>query len=612
MLRARATRWFEVITTRDDLAAVMHKLAQSGAVQLQAKPIAGTQPALPQLARFFDAFADLERTHSIYWPKPAADASTKFDDPAAFLDAALKRMERWRKLADPVITELQGLENEHSELILLEHLLRVTGDKVSYSDLALETPGFLRRAVFFLPEAEAYQPSTQGAVVTGVAVEPGLFVVAVAEPAVMADLRAELNAEKAREITIPEALRRAQGNYPDRLRRAQLRNADEMAECRAGLDRLSEHCGLPDILARIAVLRWLHENRDDIQATHRTIRITGWTDSESGEELREHLNEIEANYVLTVAEAADHPDAPMVLSNPGWLKPFEFFPRMLGVPARGEADPSVVTAIVAPLMFGFMFGDVGQGAVLLLAGLMLRKRLPLLGILVPGGVAAMVFGVLFGSVFSLEHVIAPLWLHPMEEPIAVLVAALTMGVGFLLLGIALDFLQSFWRGASREWLERNGGVVLTYLSLLLTIWVPAALWGLPLGVALTLAGAREDDGRRSLGALAASAGEYVEVLMRLLVSSVSFARVGAFALAHAGLSTAIVGIAESAGSVGFPVVLLLGNVLIIALEGLVTGIQTTRLVLFEFFTRFFRAGGREFVPLKVPEFHSELNKGNTS
>lgn len=612
MLRARATRWFEVITTRDDFAAVLQTLAQSGAVELEAKPMAGTHPALPQLARFFDAFAALEKSYRLYWPQAAASTSAQFEDPAAFLDAALARLEEWRAQADPVIAGLQALETEQSELMLLEQLLQATGNRVPYSELAADAPGYLRRAVFFLPGAEAFDPATEGALLTAVPAAQGLFVVAIAEPPVMADLRAELSAEKAQEIALPAALRQPDGDYPERLQRAQMHCVDEMAARRAELAALADRCGLPDILARVAVLRWLHENRDDIQATERTIRITGWTNSATGAELRGALDQFGANYVLTVAQAADRPDAPMVLSNPGWLKPFEFFPRMLGVPARGEADPSAVTAIVAPLMFGFMFGDLGQGAVLLAAGLMLRKRFPLLGMLVPGGIAAMVFGVLFGSVFSLEHVIPPLWLHPMEEPVTVLVAALVMGVAFLLLGIGLDFLQSLWCGTPGRWLWENAGVVVTYLSLLLTIWVPGALWGLPLGLSLTLLGARGEDGRRSLAALAGALGEYVEVLMRLLVSSVSFSRVGAFALAHAGLSTAIVGIAESTGPVGFPVVLLLGNVLIIALEGLVTGIQTTRLVLFEFFTRFFHAGGREFDPLDLPDFHSELNKGHSS
>jgi len=93
----------------------------------------------------------------------------------------------------------------------------------------------------------------------------------------------------------------------------------------------------------------------------------------------------------------------------------------------------------------------------------------------------------------------------------------------------------------------------------------------------------------------------VEDGQRLLVNTVSFARVGAFALAHGGLSLAVVTLAESGDSpvVTF-LVMVLGNVIIIALEGLVVAIQTTRLVLFEFFLRFLRGEGRPFRPLPAP------------
>jgi V/A-type H+/Na+-transporting ATPase subunit I len=88
------------------------------------------------------------------------------------------------------------------------------------------------------------------------------------------------------------------------------------------------------------------------------------------------------------------------------------------------------------------------------------------------------------------------------------------------------------------------------------------------------------------------------------VNTLSFVRVGAFALAHAGLSTAVVGIADASGPAYWPV-LLIGNVAIIALEGLVVGIQTTRLILFEFFIRFLTAQGRPFEPLSPPSPTSE-------
>jgi len=82
---------------------------------------------------------------------------------------------------------------------------------------------------------------------------------------------------------------------------------------------------------------------------------------------------------------------------------------------------------------------------------------------------------------------------------------------------------------------------------------------------------------------------------------VSFVRVGAFALAHAGLSAAVIGMAAATGGgLGWLLVMILGNALVIALEGLIVSIQTTRLLLFEFFIRFLTAEGRQLRPLIGP------------
>jgi len=102
--------------------------------------------------------------------------------------------------------------------------------------------------------------------------------------------------------------------------------------------------------------------------------------------------------------------------------------------------------------------------------------------------------------------------------------------------------------------------------------------------------------------------------MRLLVNTVSFARIGAFALAHAGLSVAIIEMATASGHIGYWPVFIVGNVLVVALEGVVVSIQTTRLLLFEFFIRFLTGAGRAFKPLPPPTIQnvSEPTFGGTS
>jgi len=307
---------------------------------------------------------------------------------------------------------------------------------------------------------------------------------------------------------------------------------------------------------------------------------------------------------------------PLVLTNPGWARAFEVFAQMLGTPGQHESDPSQIVAVIASLIFGFMFGDVGQGAVVLAGGLILGRRYPLTRLMVPGGIMAILFGFLFGSVFCREDIIPALWMHPLSNPIALLIAGVIAGMAIIAIGLLLDAVQMHWRGEALHWWAHRAGLVVAYIGLIV-----APLW--TDGLLLTAAGAAwfigggavvAHEGR--LTALAAAAAEFVEQALRLLVNTVSFARIGAFALAHAGLSVAIIEMASASGAIGYWIVLVLGNVLVIALEGVVVSIQTTRLLLFEFFTRFLTGAGRAFKPLPPPAIAnrklSEPTLGGTS
>jgi V/A-type H+-transporting ATPase subunit I len=218
-----------------------------------------------------------------------------------------------------------------------------------------------------------------------------------------------------------------------------------------------------------------------------------------------------------------------------------------------------------------------------------------------------VFGFLFGSVFGLEDVIPALWLHPLANPMTVLAVPLGFGVLLLSLGQLLAGLGALWRGDLRRWVAQDLGFLIFYLGLI------GLLAGQPSGAVTVLGLLWYGVGaflvhRRLLGTLAA-AGHLLESGLQILVNTLSFARVGAFALAHAALSDAIVTMARVPDSaIAGLLILVLGNAVVIALEGLVVSIQTTRLVLFEFFNRFLRGGGRVFRPLPAPPalIHGEV------
>jgi V/A-type H+-transporting ATPase subunit I len=90
-----------------------------------------------------------------------------------------------------------------------------------------------------------------------------------------------------------------------------------------------------------------------------------------------------------------------------------------------------------------------------------------------------------------------------------------------------------------------------------------------------------------------------EALISMLSNTLSFMRVGAFAVAHGGLSLAVFSLAGEKPTIGFWITILIGNIFIIGLEGLIVYIQTMRLHYYEIFGKFFHGGGMQFEPLKL-------------
>jgi V/A-type H+-transporting ATPase subunit I len=239
--------------------------------------------------------------------------------------------------------------------------------------------------------------------------------------------------------------------------------------------------------------------------------------------------------------------------------------------------------------------------VLAAVGGWLRKRYALARLLMVGGLSAAVFGFLFGSVFSLHGIIPALWVHPFDAPLTLLLAPLAGGVLLLTLGLGLNALEAHWGGEMRRWLLGDAALIVVYLGLLAAFFVPAGLLAAAIGLVWFCVGNALLE-RRAMAGFGAL-GEAIEKTLQILVNTLSFARVGAFALAHAGLSSAVVTLMTAADNVfARAAILIVGNAVVIVLEAMVVSIQTTRLVLFEFFSRFMQGQGRAFRPLPAPPF----------
>jgi len=294
-----------------------------------------------------------------------------------------------------------------------------------------------------------------------------------------------------------------------------------------------------------------------------------------------------------------------------------------GTVPYADVDPSLLAGLAYVVMFGMMFGDVGQGAILLLAGLLLRsgrirklEKLKKTWLFVAGaGLASMVFGALYGEAFGPTGLVPVLWLDPLSSPIPLLLTALMFGAALLAGAYALGRINRVREGGWGYALYARSGVA----GSLLFVAVGLLTWGLTAGIAplvvaaviLTLAalafiftGLFVEAGGGGIGVIQAVI-ELVDTVIRLGSNVVSFARLAAFGLTHAALmmvvwngTTALW--APDWRALAAILVFVLGNILTFALEALVAGIQALRLEYYELFSRVFDGEGRPFRPWHVP------------
>ncbi|MBL8343366.1 MAG: hypothetical protein JNL30_18000 [Rubrivivax sp.] len=679
MIRPRPARWFELLVARDDTTLALEALAATGAVELETRGGAALPASLAELQPLLLRFDGLVQRYQAWWPADRLWASSVPEPPLDALQRCLDQLQAWAAEAEPLIRRLQDAQSEHDEVQrwqrVIEHLderridlglaaaanaaggpLRVRLAITPVTPVAPGRPGTPVTPVTSAGTAAALAAATQPAVDAATrppapgpetlrALAPGS---GDAGPVVLA-FEAAVGAQswhhtlavgtEAQLLPLAQLTAAAQGHWhgpPPWLQSgraanlahaaARLRSLQaEVGTLRARLAALADTHALRRALADARRLRWVLDNVRGLEAGEWLSWITGWTSAPAAT-LEAAIERSGARALLRLPPAPQPAIAPLLLANPAWARPFEVFARALGMPSGQEADPSVLLAVAVPLMFGYMFGDVGQGLVIAAAGFGLRRRFAIARLFIAGGLAATAFGFLFGSVFSL-HVLPPLWIEPLADPLAVLVAPLAGGALLLTVGLALSGLEAHWRGEPGRWLATDAGYVLCYLALAAAALDARALWAaaagalwfcvghvLHPGAAPGAGGAGDAQGsRRGFAARLAAAltaglvaglvalGELVERLLQILINTLSFARVGAFALAHAGLSSAIVALAQAApNSVTAVLVVVVGNAIVIGLEGLVVSIQTTRLVLFEFFARFLTAQGRVFRPLPLP------------
>jgi len=360
--------------------------------------------------------------------------------------------------------------------------------------------------------------------------------------------------------------------------------------------------------------------------TSKSFYIIGWMPENELKKLTPLLDADEKIvYIHKDPDSDKTSNPPTELKNNRIFRPFESLVRMYGLPSYNEVDPTPFVAVTYFLMFGFMFGDVGQGLVLLAGGLFMlyKMKLSLGGVIAGAGLSSTLFGFVYGSVFGYEDWIKPLWTNPMDNINTMLIVGIAIGVLLITAAMVLNIANGIKsRNFARIFLDNNGlpGLVFYWLviasvlcymlkgRLLLPMGVTVVLLLIPLLVIFfkePLEGYIHKKKTITQGKgvfFVQTFFELFDVVLSFLSNSISFIRLSAFALNHVGLFTAVFILSEMASGFGSIIAVVIGNILIIGLEGLIVGIQGLRLEYYELFSRFFTGDGKPYKPLKKQYF----------
>lgn len=398
--------------------------------------------------------------------------------------------------------------------------------------------------------------------------------------------------------------------------------------------------------------------REKLESTQLVYRITGWIPASESDNMMKDLDNLTEGRIAirgyTPEEVPSVRDGvekvPVKLTHGKVVGSFERIIFSYGAPLYGTVDPTPFVAFFFTLLFGIMFGDAGQGLVFILIGILLTiKRLPIAKnwykfgpVFICIGTASFIMGLLTGEFFGNEHILEPfgLWvtglfvgkenaffpilkMMPSSDTVGKMFMffLFTIAVGFIInsIGLIINIYNNFS-------LKRYGNAIFgkTGICGACFFWYVIAMvirifafksaiayydW---IVIGVTLAGVffaspleKLVDGHRPIfengifGAIIEGVVELLEVVSSYLSNTVSFLRVGAFALAHAVLGFIIFTmsalVSNAAGSIAVSII---GNVIVIVLEGMIVAIQVMRLQYYEFFSKFFTETGKEFIPFK--------------
>ena len=431
--------------------------------------------------------------------------------------------------------------------------------------------------------------------------------------------------------------------------------------CRARLAELSKEAQsrirekADELIAMWKTVR-LHELCEHVESffsyTKNTTLFSGWVPADESDGIAKLIYSASSGRCIiewTDADDVPREEVPVEMTSPRIFQPFERMVNNYGTPEYGSINPTPFTTVAYLCMFALMFADLGQGFILLLVGLAgkwLYKKNPtkpdglisryLCSLLIFLGPASMAGGLLFGSCFGFS-LIPALWFNfdavVEGEPVQGLIndiydilgITIKFGIVIIYLGLLLNWVNLVRKKRFFELVFDKNGIVGGALYAL-GIWFawgfvdsgyrtfPSSWFFAPALIAclvlvfikcpvhfliLKVKGERtEGIGRLVIDTVMETLVEVLEIFSGLLSNTLSFMRVAGLGIAHASLMSAFYQMAAMPGNAAAQVlIMLLGNVLVIVLEGLSAGIQSLRLNYYEFFTKYFTGHGVAFEPV---------------
>ena len=373
------------------------------------------------------------------------------------------------------------------------------------------------------------------------------------------------------------------------------------------LERYAEQ--LQMIEEKLYALYKLEEVKSSLKPSTKGMILEGWIPEKFSKVFAEQLQHAVVTFLPSEGEA------PVLLETPLALKPFEKLITHFSYPRYGELNPVIPFAFSFLLLFGIMFGDVGHGVVLALLGWLVKKHkteyADLGQIYYLSGLSSLFFGFMYGSVFGVHHLLPHLLFTPIENIEATILFSIGIGIGIITLSFFLHMVTAVKRKEPSLIFLSEGSLLwfLVYwfaIGILVKSLVQHMDITYEVMILLLLLGVILFKMLRKTHEKTQAVIDFFRTFMETITNTVSFLRVGAFALAHGALFMAVFSIAKmisEAYGEGFLywLLIIVGNVVIIVLEGVIVTIQTLRLEYYEFFKRFFKGGGIPYRPYRLGE-----------